>query len=364
MVEKGDTIAFLSEIKSEYFDPQLVARTENQVKAKQAAVGSYNQKVQALENQIQAMRDELKFKKSQIQNKIRQTELKLESQRATVDQAIIDAEIASFQLKRTDTLFQKGIKSLTDFEAKRLKLQKVNAKLIAAKNKLAENENEVNIARLNINTIENEYANKIAKAESDKFSTLSNLYDAEGSVNKLENQKENYARRSGFYYITAPQRCFINEALKPGIGETIKEGEAIVNITPADFELAVELFVRPMDLPLVKRDQEVRFLFDGWPAVVFSGWPELSFGTYHGHVVAIDNNISENGKYRILVGSHNDKDWPGALRVGSGAKGIALLNDVPVWYELWRQLNGFPPDFYEQEKEKEPKFKAPVKAVK
>jgi hypothetical protein len=33
--------------------------------------------------------------------------------------------------------------------------------------------------------------------------------------------------------------------------------------------------------------------------------------------------------------------------VGSGASGIALLNDVPIWYELWRQLNGFPPDYYE-----------------
>jgi hypothetical protein len=24
-----------------------------------------------------------------------------------------------------------------------------------------------------------------------------------------------------------------------------------------------------------------------------------------------------------------------------------LLNDVPVWYEIWRQLNGFPPEYYE-----------------
>lgn len=366
LVEKGDTIAFLSEIKADYFDPQLVARTENQVKAKQSAIGSYDQKVNALENQVKAMREELKFKQSQIQNKIRQTELKLESQKAAVEQAKIDAEIAEFQLKRTDTLFQKGIKSLTDLESKRLKVQEVNAKLIAATNKLAESENEVNIAKLNVSTIKNEYANKIAKAESDKFSTLSTRFDAEGSVNKLQSQAENYFRRSGFYYITAPQRCFINEALKPGIGETVKEGEAIVDIMPADFELAVELFVRPMDLPLVQHGQEVRFLFDGWPAVVFSGWPGLSFGTYHGHIAAIDNNISKNGRYRILVSPHNEKPWPEALRVGSGAKGIALLNDVPVWYELWRQLNGFPPDFYESadEKTKEPKLKAPVKAMK
>jgi len=135
---------------------------------------------------------------------------------------------------------------------------------------------------------------------------------------------------------------------------------------PADFDLAVELFVAPMDLPLVQFGQEVRFIFDGWPAFIFSGWPGMSFGTYHGHVVAIENNISKNGKYRILVSSHEDKPWPDALRMGSGAQGIALLNDVPIWYELWRQLNGFPPDFYEEGNgdNQKPKLKAPIKSVK
>ena len=31
--------------------------------------------------------------------------------------------------------------------------------------------------------------------------------------------------------------------------------------------------------------------------------------------------------------------------MGSGVYGWALLDDVPVWYELWRQINGFPPDY-------------------
>ncbi|MFK7978589.1 MAG: hypothetical protein AB8G86_01290 [Saprospiraceae bacterium] len=122
----------------------------------------------------------------------------------------------------------------------------------------------------------------------------------------------------------------------------------------------------PMDLPLVLRGQEVRFIFDGWRAFIFSGWPGLSFGTYHGHVMAIENNISKNGKYRVLVSSYNEKPWPDALRVGSGAQGIALLKNVPIWYELWRQLNGFPADFYKEEQDNEgkPKLKAPVKSLK
>ncbi|MCB0783237.1 MAG: HlyD family efflux transporter periplasmic adaptor subunit, partial [Flavobacteriales bacterium] len=157
----------------------------------------------------------------------------------------------------------------------------------------------------------------------------------------------NYTVRAGNYYITAPQTGYITQAVKTGLGELIKEGESLISIMPADFDLAVELYVRPMDVPLVNKGQKVRFMFDGWPSIVFSGWPNTSYGTFGGQVVAIDNFVSPNGKYRILVAPDpDDQEWPVALRVGSGAIGFALLKDVPIWYELWRQLNGFPPDLY------------------
>jgi hypothetical protein len=34
--------------------------------------------------------------------------------------------------------------------------------------------------------------------------------------------------------------------------------------------------------------------------------------------------------------------------MGTGAQAMALLNDVPIWYELWRNINGFPPNYYKQ----------------
>ena len=83
-----------------------------------------------------------------------------------------------------------------------------------------------------------------------------------------------------------------------------------------------------------------------------------------GRVVAIDNIIDSKGRYRILVApDESGKPWPAALRPGSGAQGVALLDRVPVWYEIWRQLNAFPPDYYaeEIEKSKDPKLKAPAK---
>ncbi len=363
-VSKGDTIAYITEIKTDYFDKDLVNRTKLQVEAKQAAGQAYALKAKALDNQVTAMQQELELKKQQLKNKVIQTELKIKSLQADLEQVKVDKQIAAYQLNRTDTLFQKGIKSLSDLEGKRLKVQETTAKVISAENKWQEAQNELAINQLDFERIENEYANKIAKSRSDKYTALSSQYDAKGSINKLENQYQNYLERSSFYYITAPQDCFINQVLKKGIGETVKEGEALVSTTPADMKLAVELFIRPMDLPLIKIGQEIRFIFDGWPAFIFSGWPGLSFGTYNGEVVAIDNNISQNGKYRILVNANQEKEWPKALRVGSGAQGVALLNTVPVWYELWRQVNGFPPDFYEEKSNKAPKMKAPVKSLK
>ncbi|MGB5238375.1 MAG: biotin attachment protein, partial [Flavobacteriaceae bacterium] len=178
----------------------------------------------------------------------------------------------------------------------------------------------------------------------------SNQFDSEAQVTKLENEYSNYSIRSYLYYIRAPQNGFINRAIQAGIGETFKEGDRLVGIMPSDYQQAVETYVDPIDLPLVQLGEKVRIQFDGWPAIVFSGWPNLSYGTYGGTVVAIETFISDNGKYRILLAPDaEDHEWPEAIRVGSGAYTIALLNDVPIWFEIWRQLNGFPPNYYQPE---------------
>jgi hypothetical protein len=154
------------------------------------------------------------------------------------------------------------------------------------------------------------------------------------------------------YYVIAPQNGQIVQAKKAGIGEILKESEMLVNIVPDNIQYAVELFVRPVDLPLVQKGQRVMFLFDGFPAIVFSGWPQASSGTFRGRVVAVEKNVSSNGKFRVLVAEDpTQKPWPPELKMGTGANGLALLNDVPVWYELWRNINSFPPDYYSLKKE-------------
>ena len=152
------------------------------------------------------------------------------------------------------------------------------------------------------------------------------------------------------YYIKAPQSGYINKVLQAGIGETFKEGDKLVGIMPKTYDKAVEIYLAPLDLPLIHKGEKARIQFDGWPAIVFNGWPNASYGTYGGVIIAIETFISPNGKYRVLLAQDpDDESWPDQLRVGSGANAIALLEDVPIWYELWRQLNGFPPNYYQPE---------------
>ena len=350
-VEKGDTILFISEVKNEYFDPKLVERTRQQIKAKSMAVGSYEGKVNALNNQISALGNERKLKLEQAKNKLMQSHLKVQSDSIDLEAAKTNISIAEKQYNRTEQLQKEGLKAVTDVEEKRLKLQETQAKLISQQNKLLVAKNDVLNAEMEINRIQAEYTDKISKAQSDMFTAQSSQYDSEAQVTKLENEYTNYEMRNEMYYIRAPQSGFINKALQGGIGETFKEGDRLVGIMPADYDMAVETFLEPLDLPLIHIGEKVRIQFDGWPAIVFSGWPNISYGTYGGKVVAVETFISENRKYRVLLAPDpEDEPWPTQIRVGSGANTIALLEDVPIWFELWRQVNGFPPNYYQPTK--------------
>ncbi|WP_430467549.1 HlyD family secretion protein [Winogradskyella ouciana] len=349
-VAKGDTIMKISEIKSEYFDPNLVERTAQQRDAKALSVGSYGEKVKALDRQIAALINERKLKLEQAKNKLMQAKLKVQSDSIDLEAAKTNKQIAQRQFNRTVTLQEEGFKATKDVEDKRLKLQETEAKLISQENKLLASKNEVINAQYEISRVNAEYSDKISKAQSDKFTAQSSQFDTEAQVSKLDNEYSNYKLRNELQYITAPYDGYINKALRGGVGQTFKEGEALVGIMPAQVDLAVETFVEPIDLPLLNIGEKVRVQFDGWPAIVFSGWPNVSYGTYGAKVVAIENFISDNGKFRVLLApDEEDNPWPRDIRAGSGAFTMALLDDVPIWFELWRKLNGFPPNYYQPE---------------
>ena len=326
-------------------------------------------KADALARQAANTREERRLKLEQAENKLEQARLYVNTLEADLAQQRTQVEIADYQLRRIDSLFSRGLKSLTDLESRRLKAQEARAKLTEVENKLDQASTDVAQARLAIANVGPEYDAKLAKIESDRQSALTSYYGALGDVAKLESQADSYRIRAGYTFITSPQDGIVAKILKPGLGEQVKESEPIASILPLTFIPAVEMYVEPFNLPLVRVGEEVRFLFDGWPAIVFSGWPGASYGTFVGEIAAVDNIIDERGRYRVLVIPNEDdgQEWPDALRPGSGAEGVVLLNRVPVWYELWRQLNAFPADYYDpdgdQAKSDEVKLKAPAKAA-
>jgi multidrug resistance efflux pump len=320
-VNKGDTIVTITEVKEKYLDPELLLRIREQIDAKEKGLTSKEEKVQALNRQITAMRNGMALK-------IEQSKAKLEAER-------VRFENAKNQYERNKKLFEAGNIALTRFQDIEYKYQGSQADFLNAQTEL--------------DRVRAEYLDKINKTESDISNTFAELFDSQAEVSKLRNEFANLEIRNTQYQVLAPQSGFIVKAMQSGIGETIKEGDAVCTIMPEGIDIAVEMHVRAMDVPLLAKGEKVRIEFDGWPALQFSGWPSVSVGTFGGIVRVIDYVNSKPGEFRILVvPDPQDDPWPKQLRQGGGVKGWIMLNDVPIWYEIWRQLNGFPPSLYDE----------------
>jgi multidrug resistance efflux pump len=352
-VKAGDTLIQLGEVKDEYLDPQLVDRTQTQIDENTRKSKFYADKIGTIDQQITTLQQQLDLKLKSLTNKRTQIERKIDAKKVEIEAAKVDLKQGADQLERAKVMLEKEAISRFDYERR-------NASYVKAMSSLTDKQNELDNLRqdLILNTLEvsntsQEYAEKIAKMQGEQFSISSNVAEANEKIAVLSNKKQSIIRRADYYYLLSPQEGQVIKARKAGLNEIVKEGESIAEIVPQNIRYAVELFINPMDLPLVDTGQKVRFIFDGFPAIVFSGWPNASTGTFGGKILAVESNRSINGKFRVLVSEdRNERPWPKALKLGNGATAFALLNDVPIWYELWRNINGFPADFYKRDDDK------------
>ncbi len=331
-VARGTPIVQISEIADAYLDPQLVLRTQEQLDAERASNREKEAKARALDEQIDALTDVLVLKLEQAANRVTQLE-------AAFLQATLDDSIATDQLARRDSLFRSplGLASLNDLQATRLRAQSANAALVQRKNELLN-------AQIELRSLEADNREKVEKARSDRAGTLAEVAKGDSEIAKLSNRVASLKVRQTFYTIEAPQDGYVVRAMAQGVGELVKAGAPIVTVQPARPRQAVELFVRAMDVPLLRPGRKVRLIFDGWPALQFAGWPSVAVGTFGGEVAVMDQVASADGRFRVLVvPDPDDEAWPVQLRVGSAVEGWAMLDEVRVWFEIWRQLNGFPP---------------------
>jgi len=193
----------------------------------------------------------------------------------------------------------------------------------------------------------------IAVARSNLRKSEQSLFAVEREIQELDNRIERFKAR----IVLAPcDGIVFRIAANVGQGgQYVKEGEDLCTIVPDTNDRVVELLLSGVDAPLVLAYAErtghmphVRLQFEGWPAVQFSGWPELAIGTFGGRIRQIDAASGGAGKFRVLIEPEQrlaGDPWPDPqfLRQGNQAIGWVFLNRVPLGYEIWWRLNGFPP---------------------
>jgi multidrug resistance efflux pump len=154
--------------------------------------------------------------------------------------------------------------------------------------------------------------------------------------------------RQSVQIVRAPRDGFI-QSLNAGDAATyINAGDVLATFVPANADRVVEIFIDGRDVALVKPGDKTRIMFEGWPAVQFSGWPSVAVGTFGGRVIAVDQSAQVNGRFRVLIAEDKTEavGWPAEryVRFGAAVQAWVLLETVPVGYEIWRQLNNFPPE--------------------
>lgn len=271
----------------------------------------------------------------------------LKSAREDIAAAKIEQETAQLNLTRIENLFKKGLESKRNLEAAILRRDSAVAALNAAEADLIQTEKTFDSTISAIQAEIEGARGSIAAAERD-------LKNMEISVNRTSRQ-----------VITAPRDSYV---LKVPVtdGSYLTPGTLICQLIPQTDSRFVEIMVDGNDVPLLTaRNKErdiagspVRLAFEGWPAIQIIGWPQLSINTFGGEVVFIDATDDGTGKFRVVVGPATDKvnrygevgdmevDWPGHdnwLRQGVRARAWLMLGEVPLWFEIWRQINGFPP---------------------
>lgn len=329
-VRVGDPIVALAEVKQEYLDPLTLDRYTEQLEAKRRSVIEKRAKAAALADQAIALDSLRTLARIRADNRIQQIT-------ATLAAAQLEDSIATVQAERVQQLFNDGLRSMVEVEAARQRQQRASA--LATEQRAA-----LLTVRAERAAVDADYAEKIAKVESDRRATLAEVADGMADIAKLATGEANISERQDLLVVRAPRDGIVVRALRAGIGEVVKDGEAVATVQAANPELAVAMQVNARDVPLIRVGDEVRLEFAGWPALQFSGWPNASLGTFGGRVVVVDQVALPNGYYRVLVGPDPAQpSWPRELLMGSGVRGWAMLREVRVWFEVWRTINGFPP---------------------
>lgn len=230
-------------------------------------------------------------------------------------------------------------------------LERLDAERQQVLAKLEADTTAADIARIDMNRMERLFNEGLASRREYEQAKIrveelrSRIAETSGELSRVD---VNISRQS-VQIVRAPRNGIIQRVYAGDTATYISAGQSVATFVPDDVDRAVELYIDGRDIALVREGQDVRLQFEGWPVVQVSGWPSVAIGTFAGTVVAIDPSAQTSGRFRVLVAEDTSAGtpWPDKryVRFGSGARGWVLLETVSVGYEIWRQLNNFPPNF-------------------
>lgn len=318
-------------------DPNLLANLRLQREAATIRREAAAQRVQSLTSQL-----------AELERALR---LAVEAAETRLDAAKFAASTAQLQYDRIKGLYsdRRGLASQRDYELARLERDRTAADLTRA-------HAELERAAVDVRAT-------LGSTQAQRDSAKADLATAEQSFVSLDIQ----VTQTGMQRVTSPRDGIVFRLLATE-GTFLRAGSPLCTVIPETDTRMVEIWLSGNDMPLVRARETdeagnivsagspVRLQFEGWPAIQFIGWPSAAIGTFGGEVILIDPTDNGKGKFRALVAEKpdvlrpdsNDRrviSWPGSrwLRQGVRAHGWVLLERVPLWFEFWRQLNGFPP---------------------
>ena len=336
-VEAGDKLLLLGDN-----DPMLVARLEEQRAAVVRQQESYQGEVDALTTRVDSTIRSRDHKIESSEAKLRSGQQKVERARQRLKGAEARLETALLQLARQRTLAEQGLTSQRELELATLGEAQARTDRDAARDELESEQELVEAARAELDNERADGDAKIDKARSELYKAQTSLAEVRLKLNDLDTK---LARQSA-QEVIAPRGGTVLRLLAAQGGEQVKQGDPLLVLVPDARDRAVELWVDGNDAALLRERREVRLQFEGWPAIQFAGWPSVAVGTFGGEVAFVDSLDDGSGNFRVLVRPKpDDEPWPSpdVLRQGVRANGWVLLDEVRLGFEVWRQLNGFPP---------------------
>lgn len=345
-VKKGQKILEIRDI-----DARLGDRLSIQVLAVQEKLERAQSKAEAYGRQIVDLtvaRDQAIESARQL---VEEAERKVDAEKHGVEAAEAAVSQTRSNYERQKRLYEKGLTSGVSFEKDERSYEEAKAKRDAAEEYVEAAENYLKSKAAELEQKSREAQTKVDYARASQQEALGDVALAKKELSEIEGKRAQFESR----VVVAPKDGIILRLMVNDDAEMLKEGDPLFTIVPETADRAVELWVDGNDIPLVTKGREVRLQFEGWPAIQFaSGWPRLAFGTFGGEVVAVDATDDGKGKFRVLVRPNDEGVWPEdrLLRQGARANGWVLLNEVKLGYELWRQMNGFPPVYGDSKSEK------------